>query len=79
MMRHEIVGLAMGFVRSRALAPVDVLEEAPPGANAVVLRRILNQCRSSMPAGGRVLLIEFILPREVNCEDPARWRRCRAG
>ena len=68
------------------LAAVDVLEEAPPPADVHVLKhvlhgydddrvvRILQQCRSSMPADGRVLVIEFILPRVVNSEDPAMER-----
>lgn len=32
--------------------------------------RILKNCRSALPGGGRVLVIEFVLPNTINRVDP---------
>lgn len=64
----------------------DLLEDVPRGADAYVLkcvlhgynddnaRRILRNCRAAIPAGGRLLVIEAVLPAKVDRADPALER-----
>jgi len=63
------------------LIAADLLEGVPAGAQVYMLKhvlhgyddeqavRILRNCRSALPAGGRILIIEFVLPSTVNRVD----------
>jgi hypothetical protein len=76
--RFHSEGLAS---RCRLIA-ADLLEAVPAGAQVYMLKnvlhgyddervvRILKNCRSAIPADGRVLIIEFVLPKTVNRVDP---------
>ena len=67
--------------RCRLIA-ADLLEGVPAGAQVYILKhvlhgydddqvvRILKNCRSAMPGGGRVLVMEFVLPNKIDRVDP---------
>lgn len=81
--RFESEGLAS---QCRLIA-ADLLEAVPAGADVYVLQhvlhgyddeqviRILQNCRSALSGGGRVLVIEFVLPNTVNQVD-SELERC---
>jgi SAM-dependent methyltransferase len=64
------------------LIAADFLEAVPPGADVYVLKHVLHgykddvaakllrNCRSVMPAGGALLIVEFVLPDVVQRADP---------
>ncbi len=68
--------------RCRLIA-ADLLESIPAGADAYILKhvlhgygdekavQILKNCAANLPEKGRVLIVEFVLPAEVNQVDPA--------
>ncbi len=65
----------------------DLLEHVPPGADVHVLKsvlhgytdeqavKILRRCRDALPADGRLLLIEFVLPEVVDRPDEGLEQR----
>lgn len=64
------------------LIAADLVEAVPPGADVYMLKHflhgrdddsavgILKNCRQVMPADGRLLVIEFVLPDVVSAADP---------
>jgi len=74
---------ALGLAERCELIAGDLLEAVPPGADAYVLqsvlhgydddsaRRILQNCRAVIGPGGRLLIIEVVLPTRVERADPA--------
>ncbi len=81
--RFEREGLAARCRTSGA----DLSKAVPAGADVYMLKHvlhgyddegaveILSRCRSVLPDGGRVLVIEFVLPDVVDRVDPALERR----
>ncbi|MCC6538566.1 MAG: methyltransferase, partial [Bryobacterales bacterium] len=69
------------------LVAADLLDTVPDGADVYVLKhvlhgyddanaaRILRHCRAVLPPGGRVLIVEFVLPAVVNQVD-AELEKC---
>jgi len=59
----------------------DLCQAVPAGADTYLLKHVLHgysdgaargllgNCRSVMPTGGRLLVIEFVLPEMFNCAD----------
>lgn len=76
-LRFERAGLA-GRCR---LVAADLTKEVPPGAAVYMLKHVLHgyedgdaagilgHCRANLPAAGRVLVIEFVLPEVVGHAD----------
>jgi len=70
-----------GFVGRCRLVAADLTKEVPPGADVYMLKHVLHgyedraaagilrHCRSSLPMGGRVLVIEFLLPDVIDHAD----------
>jgi len=70
-----------------SLVPADLAKEVPRGAAVYMLKHVLHgyedagaaeilrHCRSVLPAGGRILVIEFILPDVVDHADPDLEKR----
>jgi SAM-dependent methyltransferase len=64
------------------LVAADLLETVPPGADVYILKHVLHgckddaaakllrNCRLVMPAGGVLLIVEFVLPDVVQRADP---------
>ncbi len=71
-----------GFAGRCRLVAADLTEEVPPGAMVYMLKHVLHgygdgvateilrHCRSILPAEGRVLVMEFVLPEVVDHADP---------
>jgi hypothetical protein len=71
-----------GFAGRCTLAAADLCQQVPPGAMVYMLKHVLHgyedgaaveilrHCRSVLPAEGRVLVIEFVLPDVVDHADP---------
>ena len=81
--RFESTGLA-----SRCkLVGADLCREIPTGADVYILKHVLHgykddaamgilgKCRAVLPEGGRLLVIEFVLPEAVAGADPELERR----
>ncbi len=64
------------------LIAADLIEAVPAGADVYMLKhvlhgydddravQILNNCRAAMPQGGRLLIIEFVIPAVIDRPDP---------
>ncbi len=69
------------------LIATDLLAGVPPGADVYVLKHVLHgytddqaavileRCHAALPPGGRVLVIEFVVPDAVTGADPALEQR----
>ncbi len=69
------------FAERCKLVAADLTKEVPPGAEVYMLKHVLHgyedgaaaeilrHCRSVLPVGGRVLVIEFLLPGVVDHAD----------
>ena len=78
---------AEGFGARCDCEAADLLERVPPGADVHVLKsvlhgypdeeavKILRRCRAVLPAEGRLLLIEFVLPEVVAGPDEGLEQR----
>jgi precorrin-6B methylase 2 len=72
---------AVGLAHRCALVAADLCQVVPPGADVYILKHILHgctdetatgilrNCRSVIPADGRLLVVEFVLPDLFNRAD----------
>jgi hypothetical protein len=74
---RERCQLLVGELREAAPAGADVhmLQRVLHGYTDDVAIEILKNCRAALPVGGRLLIVEFVLPDVVNRPDETLERR----